>query len=77
MSKRRGSLYASLDNWTPKRAHGFAVRRLDKIEHLLIEIGACYGEVDGYVERMADEYIRGLKELREAIDGSMAGGRTL
>ena len=76
MTKRRGSLYSSLDNWTPKRAHGFAMRRIAKIEHLLVEIGACYGDVDSYVEHLADDYIAQLKELKEALDAALAEGRT-
>lgn len=77
MSRRMGSGTATLNNWSPKRAHSFSVRRLDRIRNLLLEIGGCYGDVDNTVVIECDDAIAKLDAVREALDESLAEGRTL
>ncbi len=68
----------SLNNWTPKRAHTFAMRRIEKIRHLLIEIGAAYGDVDEMDVQEADQLLHGaIVDLEEALDDALAEGRKL
>ena len=68
---------ATLNNWTPKRAHSFGVRRLEKIKGLLQEIAYCYGDVDNTVVLECDDAIDKLDAVRDALDESLAEGRTL
>lgn len=76
MARRVGM--RTLHRWTPKRAHNFAMTRVNDIEKLLVEITVLYDEVDQYTvnecERIKDEV---LPVLREAIDGARELGASL
>ena len=70
--------YAQLKTWTPKRAHSFAMRRIDRIENLLIEIASCYGDVDQSVVTECDNIKdAGLADLVEFLDSALEERRTL
>lgn len=70
--------FQQLTNWTPKRAHSFAKRRIETIKHLLTEIGGCYGDVDMTVVSECDELINeAFRELEEHLDDALAEGRSL
>ncbi|TCD15172.1 hypothetical protein [Oricola cellulosilytica] len=75
--RRIGTGTASLNNWTPKRAHSFSMRRVLKIEGLLQEIGYCYGDVDNTVVMECDDVLNHLSAIKEALDESLAEGKML
>lgn len=62
----------TLRDWTPKKAHRFAVSRLEKIQHLLNEISYTY---DGIYQPVTFEcelaIENGLKDIRTAIDEAL------
>ena len=59
-------------NWTPKRAHGFAMRRVRQIELLLQEIAYTYGDVYQPVVSECNDIIdQQLDGLKEAIDEAL------
>lgn len=69
--------YAQLKTWTPKRAHSFSMRRIDRIRTLLIEIGTCYGDVDQAIVDECDNLNHnGLADLVELLDHALSEGRT-
>ncbi|QPC44493.1 hypothetical protein HW532_18400 [Kaustia mangrovi] len=70
--------FQSLTNWSPKRAHSFSMRRVEKIKHLLTEIGGCYGDVDECVVSECDRLIDGaFEELEAHLADALAEGRSL
>jgi len=74
---RQARTHATLNNWTPKRAHTFSVRRLERINHALEEIAYTYGDVDNSVVVSCDDMIAQLKELRARIDEALQDERSL
>ena len=70
--------FQHLNNWSPRRAHFFAQRRIEKIKHLLTEIGGCYGDIDQSIVDECDSLIDGaFVELEEYLDDALAEGRSL
>lgn len=69
--------YATLNNWSPKRAAAFALRRLERINHALIEIGGCYGDVDECIVAECDRLREEFETLKEHIDDALKEGRSL
>jgi len=64
-------------NWSPKRAHAFAMKRVGEIELILEEIGYTYGDVDQSVVSECDQLIHELPVLVRTLDEALAEGRSL
>ncbi len=74
---RRARTHATLNNWTPKRAHTFSVRRLERINHALEEIAYTYGDVDNSIVVSCDEIVTNIKDLKAQIDEALQEERSL
>lgn len=65
-------------NWTPKRAHAFAMKRVGEIQLILEEIGYTYADVDESVVTECDQLIyRDLPALSRTLDEALAEGRSI
>ncbi len=61
-------IHAYPNDWTPKKAYNFAMRRIAKIKFLLEEISGCYDGVVGSVECEVDRiYLNEFTDLEEIL----------
>ncbi len=58
-------------DWTPKKAHAFAVKRVKEIELLLQEISYTYDQIFQPVAYECDQLVESLKLIREEIDNAL------
>ena len=62
----------TVKDWTPKKAHAFAMKRVREIEGLLQEISYTYDQIFQPVAYECDQLIEnGLKLIREEIDNAL------
>lgn len=62
----------TLKDWTPKKAHSFAMKRVQEIELLLQEISYTYDQIFQPVAYECDQLIEnGLKVLRDEISNAL------
>ncbi len=54
-----------LRDWTEARAQRATLLRLKKIEELLGDIGALWGDVDEYIVQQCDDLIRDFRERQQ------------
>lgn len=64
-------------NWTPKRAHAFAMKRVGEIKLILEEIGYTYADVDESVVTECDQLIYELPALTSVLDEALSEGRSI
>lgn len=62
----------TLSDWTPKKAHAFAMKRVKEIELLLQEISYTYDQIFQPVAYECDQLIEnGLKAIREEVNNAL------
>lgn len=70
-------IHAYPNKWTPKLAHKFAMKRVEKIRFMLEEIAGCYEDVDQSILNECDQIHRySLGDLEEALDNVLEEGKT-
>ncbi len=68
----------TVKDWTPKKAHAFAMARVQQIELLLQEISYTYDQIFQPVAYECDQLIEnGLKLIREEINNALECGAEL
>jgi hypothetical protein len=69
--------FRRLEKWSPKRAHKFAITRLNDIEALIDEIECVYDEIDMMIVQSCRDLRAQLPELRELIETACEAGTEL
>lgn len=70
-------IHAYPNKWTPKIAHRFATKRVEKIKFLLEEISGVYEDVEQAVVNECDQiYQYGLDDLVKTLQWALEEGRT-